>query len=150
MVASQLKERKGRGNITSEYSRKFSVRKRNPKTQKMSRLGIPYPSIPEGVVKRFATLHTNRVVAKKTRLKKETLKAVMQASEWFLEQVGDDLGAFARHAGRKTIDESDVTTLMRRYVQTWRPILFHQSMLVSTVQGHKPRCAGLIYSLYAL
>jgi histone H3/H4 len=30
--------------------------------------------------------------------------------------VSDDLGAYAKHAGRKTIEESDVVTLMKRYV----------------------------------
>jgi len=40
----------------------------------------------------------------------------MLASDWFFEQVSDDLGAYSKHAGRKTIDESDVVTLMARYV----------------------------------
>jgi histone H3/H4 len=48
------------------------------------------------------------------KLNKDTLEAIMQASDWFFEQVGDDLGAYAQHAGRKTIDENDVVTLMKR------------------------------------
>ncbi|KAH8162061.1 hypothetical protein CIB48_g6165 [Xylaria polymorpha] len=42
----------------------------------------------------------------------------MQATDWFFEQLGDDLSAYAKHAGRKTIDESDMITLMRRQRQT--------------------------------
>jgi len=54
----------------------------------------------------------------KTKLNKETLNAIMQASDWFFEQVSDDLEAYSKHAGRKTIEESDVVTLMARQRQT--------------------------------
>ena len=110
-----------KNNLNPEHSKKNSIRKKNPKPQKMSKLGISYPTMPIGVVKRIATLHASRVGAKKARLKKDSLKAIMQASDWFLEQVGDDLGTFAKHAGRKTINESDVMILMRRYVLVQRP-----------------------------
>lgn len=51
---------------------------------------------------------------KRGRVDKETLAAILQASEWFFEQIGDDLRTYANHAHRKTIDESDATTLMKR------------------------------------
>jgi hypothetical protein len=44
----------------------------------------------------------------------------MQASDWFFEQLGEDLQAYAKHAGRKTIDESDVLTLMKRQVTIYQ------------------------------
>lgn len=44
------------------------------------------------------------------------LDAMMEAGERFFEQLGGDLGAFADHAKRKRIDESDVITIMKRYV----------------------------------
>jgi histone H3/H4 len=82
---------------------------------KISKHGIQYPSLPAGVVKKLATTYARTSGNSKAKISKDTLDAIMQASDWFFEQVSDDLGAYAAHAGRKTIDESDVVTLMRRY-----------------------------------
>lgn len=91
------------------------VRKRG---KKISRYGIEYPSLPPSVVKRLA-----QRFAGKTKISPDTLSAIMQASDWFFEQLGDDLRAYANHArGRTTINESDMLTLMRRYVP-FDPIL---------------------------
>ena len=83
---------------------------------KVSKHGIQYPSLPAGVVKKLATTYARTSGKSKTKISKDTLDAIMQASDWFFEQVSDDLGAYAKHAGRKTIDESDVVTLMKRCV----------------------------------
>jgi histone H3/H4 len=79
--------------------------------KKISQHGIEYPSLPAGVVKRVA-----QRFAGKSKISPDTLAALVQASDWFFEQLGDDLSAYAKHAGRKTIEESDMLTLMRRYV----------------------------------
>lgn len=86
------------------------------KRLKISKHGIQYPSLPIGVVKKLATSYARMGGNSRTKLSKETLDAIMQASDWFFEQVSDDLGAYAKHAGRKTIDESDIVTLMARFV----------------------------------
>lgn len=86
------------------------------KKVKVSKHGIQYPSLPAGVVKKLATTYARTSGNSKAKISKDTLDVIMQASDWFFEQVSDDLGAYAKHAGRKTIDESDVVTLMRRYV----------------------------------
>ena len=83
---------------------------------KISKHGIQYPSLPAGVVKKLATTYARTGGNSKAKISKDTLDAVMQASDWFFEQVSDDLGAYAKHAGRKTIEESDIITLMKRYV----------------------------------
>ena len=121
---------------------------RKLKRENMSQLGIPYPSLPAGVVKRLAPLHAGSTAFKKARFSKEAFRAVMQASDWFLEQVGDDLSTYAKHAGRKTIDETDVTTLMKRYV------LFHllTAFLVSKIAfclslGHTVSKSLLLFAL---
>lgn len=85
------------------------------KTTKISKHGIEYPSLPQGVVKRLATTFAKTSGAK-GKITPDALKAIMQASDWFFERVGDDLGAYAKHAHRKTIDESDMLTLLKRYV----------------------------------
>ncbi|KAF4630068.1 hypothetical protein G7Y89_g8077 [Cudoniella acicularis] len=88
------------------------------KMVKVSKHGIQYPSLPVGVVKKLATTYARTAGNGKTKLNKETMDAIMQATDWFFEQVSDDLGAYAKHAGRKTIDESDIVTLMARQRQT--------------------------------
>ncbi|KAI1307463.1 centromere kinetochore component CENP-T-domain-containing protein [Xylaria venustula] len=85
--------------------------------KKKSRYGIEYPSLPAGVVKRLATTCA-KTAGSKGKISPDTLDAIMQATDWFFEQLGDDLSAFAKHAGRKTIDESDMIALMRRQRQT--------------------------------
>jgi len=82
---------------------------------KLSKYGIEYPSLPAGVVKRLAQNFAQTSGVGKAKISPEALGAIMQASDWFFEQLGDDLQAYAKHAGRKVIDESDMLTLMRRY-----------------------------------
>lgn len=97
--------------------------KRTRKQKKLSRHGIPVPLLPTGVVKRLATRFARTGAGSKAKINKETLAAIEQASEWFFEQASEDLAAYSRHAGRKTIDESDVVALMRRYVYYPSPFL---------------------------
>ncbi|KAI0390668.1 hypothetical protein F5Y17DRAFT_49829 [Xylariaceae sp. FL0594] len=104
----------GTSDLTNRATGKVAQRKRG---KKMSRHGIEYTSLPSIVVKRLATTLA-RTAGNKGKLKPDTLEAIMQASDWFFEQLGDDLSAYAKHAGRKTIDESDMVTLMRRQRQT--------------------------------
>ena len=87
------------------------------KSVKVSKYGIQYPSLPAGVVKKLATSFARTAGNSKAKINKATLEVIIQASDWFFEQVSDDLGAYAKHAGRKTIDESDIVTLMARYVK---------------------------------
>ncbi|KAI8952194.1 centromere kinetochore component CENP-T-domain-containing protein [Xylaria longipes] len=87
------------------------------KGKRISRHGIEYPSLPPSVVKRLATTCA-KTAGSKGKISPDTLDAIMQATDWFFEQLGDDLSAYAKHAGRKTIDESDMVTLMRRQRQT--------------------------------
>lgn len=86
------------------------------KRKRISQHGIEYPSLPPAFVKRVAQTALQSSGLNNQRLSAETLDALIQSSEWFFEQLGDDLGAYADHAKRKTIEESDVFTLMKRYV----------------------------------
>ncbi|KAI0450321.1 centromere kinetochore component CENP-T-domain-containing protein [Xylaria acuta] len=90
---------------------------RRKKGKRISRHGIEYPSLPPSVVKRLATTCA-KTAGSKGKISPDTLDVIMQATDWFFEQLGDDLSAYAKHAGRKTIDESDMITLMRRQRQT--------------------------------
>ena len=52
------------------------------------------------------------------KISRETLEAIMQATDWFFEQAAEDLASYADHASRKAIDDSDAITLMKRYVKS--------------------------------
>ncbi|KAH6630291.1 centromere kinetochore component CENP-T-domain-containing protein [Chaetomium sp. MPI-SDFR-AT-0129] len=86
------------------------------KTIKVSKYGVEYPSLPPAVVKRLAQNFAKGSGAK-GKIAPDAMKVIMQASDWFFEQLGEDLQAYASHADRKTIDESDVLTLMKRQRQ---------------------------------
>jgi histone H3/H4 len=86
--------------------------------KRISKHGIEYPALPPTFVKRVAQTALQSSGLSNPRVSADTLTALTQASEWFFEQLGDDLGAYANHAKRKTVEESDVATLMRRYVFT--------------------------------
>ena len=84
------------------------------KTFKTSRRGIAYPPLPTGVVKSLSSTFARSVGYQKANIGKESLAAIMEASDWFFDQIGENLGTYAEHAGRKKIDERDVSTVMKR------------------------------------
>jgi len=88
-------------------------RSKSQKEQKFSRHGIALPSLPSGIVKKIATQFARSSGRGRSKMGKDSMAALENATEWFFEQVSEDLGAFAAHAGRRTIDESDVVALMR-------------------------------------
>jgi histone H3/H4 len=93
---------------TSKPSRKAPT-----KELKISKHGLPYTSLPSSVVKRIATTFS-RSYTGSSKLSKETLLAIEQASDWFFEQVSEDVAMYSDHAGRRTIEESDAVMLMGR------------------------------------
>ncbi|KAF9571646.1 hypothetical protein EC968_000314 [Mortierella alpina] len=78
------------------------------KTVRLSKAGIPVPSMPAALQKQH--VHT----FSRSRVSQEAMAVIMEGSHQFLEQASNDLAAYAEHAGRKTIDESDVELLMER------------------------------------
>jgi histone H3/H4 len=104
------------------------------KRKRISRHGIEYPALPSAFIKGVAQKALQSSGLSNRRISPETLTALTQASEWFFEQLGDDLGAYASHAKRKTIEESDMVTLMRRYVVESLGILFGPFSLANIVQ----------------
>ncbi|KAH8703830.1 centromere kinetochore component CENP-T-domain-containing protein [Talaromyces proteolyticus] len=107
---------------------------RGKKEKKLSRHGIPVPNLPSAVVKKLAMRFARSGNARKAKMNKETLAAVEQASEWFFEQASEDLATYAKHANRRTIDESDVMTLMRRQRH-----VNNTTSIFSLAQRHLPK-----------
>ncbi|QPH17652.1 hypothetical protein C2857_002523 [Epichloe festucae Fl1] len=102
--------------------------------RRISRYGIEYPPLPPTFVKRVAQTALHSSGLSNPRVSADTLTALTQASEWFFEQVADDLGAYANHANRNTIEESDVATLMRRQRQ-----ITSDATMFSLAHRHLPR-----------
>jgi histone H3/H4 len=88
---------------------------RQRKAKEISRFGHEYPSFPAATVKTLATGFA-KSQGNKAKISKDTLAALVQTSDWFFEQMGEDLAAYAQHGGRRMIEESDVVALMKRYV----------------------------------
>ncbi|KAJ9613004.1 hypothetical protein H2200_002945 [Cladophialophora chaetospira] len=82
---------------------------------KLTRHGEMVPSLPSSLIRRVVIEAQERLGNRKPKLGKDHMKALEQATEWFFEQVGEDLAAYSDHARRKKrIDRSDVLLLMRR------------------------------------
>ncbi|KIW63613.1 hypothetical protein PV04_08599 [Phialophora macrospora] len=82
---------------------------------KLTRHGEMVPSLPSNLIKRVAVEAQERLGNRRPKLGKDHMKALEQATEWFFEQIGEDLEAYSNHARRKKrIDQSDVLLLMRR------------------------------------
>ena len=89
--------------------------KRRRKPLKLTRHGTTVPTLPSSFIKRIAMETQTRLGKRKPALSREHVKALEQATEWFFEQVGEDLEAYANHGrNKKRIDESDVFLLMKR------------------------------------
>lgn len=101
----------GETTVAQSAANRTTAKKR---TIKMSRHGIAYPSLPPAVVKRLAQTFAKTSGAK-GKITPDALKAVMQASDWFFQQTSETLERYANHAHRKTIDESDMLTLLKKY-----------------------------------
>ncbi|KAG0374247.1 hypothetical protein BGX24_010640 [Mortierella sp. AD032] len=102
-----------------------------PKTKKVvrrSRAGIPVPSMPTSLQKQL--IHT----FSRSRMSREAMDVILEGSHLFFEQASNDLAAYANHAGRKTVDESDVELLMRRL-----RIIHDKVSMESLLQRYLPR-----------
>jgi histone H3/H4 len=107
------------GGHSASHTRKQTpleaIASRPRKKLKLTRHGTTVPALPASLIKRIASDARTRFGKKKPVLGKDHVKALEQATEWFFEQVGEDLEAFSNHARRKKrIIGDDVFQLMRR------------------------------------
>ena len=93
---------------------KHPKKPRVARASKTSRRGIQYPSLPTSVIKSISSTLARSAGLRKTHVNKDSLAAMMDASDWFFEQLSEDLGTYTKHAGRRKIDERDVSTFMKR------------------------------------
>ena len=100
--------------VAAQSARSPQTTKRRGKVLHKSRHGLPVPSLPTGVVKSIASSFVGSSSKGSRKLNKDTVAALVQATDWYFEQLGDDLAAYSKHAKRKTIAEADVIALMKR------------------------------------
>ena len=99
--------------------------RRQRRELKLSKSGHEYPSFSSATIKRLAS-GLARSHGGKAKINSDTLAVLVQTTDWFFEQVGEDLAAYAQHAGRKMIEDADMVALMKRYtVLQWLCILLH-------------------------
>ncbi|KIW94249.1 uncharacterized protein Z519_05565 [Cladophialophora bantiana CBS 173.52] len=84
------------------------------KRLKLTRHGEMLPSLPSSLIRRVAVEAQARLGNRRPKLGRDHMQALEQATEWYFEQVGEDLEAYSTHARRKRIDQSDVLVLMHR------------------------------------
>ncbi|KPI38363.1 uncharacterized protein AB675_12156 [Cyphellophora attinorum] len=95
-------------------SRQETTTRRRRKV-KMTRHGTLAPALPTGLIKKIATEVQVRNGRRKPAFGPDHTKALEQATEWFFEQVGEDLATYSTHGRRKRrLDVDDVLLLMRR------------------------------------
>ncbi|PTB70452.1 hypothetical protein BBK36DRAFT_1164981 [Trichoderma citrinoviride] len=109
-------------------------RPRKKKKVRISRHNIEYPQLPAVFVRQVAHTAMQTTGFVNQRISADTLDALTQASDWYFEQLGDDLGAYANHANRRTIEERDVITLMNR-----QRLLNQEVSLFHLANRHLPR-----------
>ena len=101
-------------NSKGPKSSKPSTRTRRQK-MKQTRHGEIVPSLPSSVIRRVTIQASERLGLRRPKLGRDHMAALEQATEWFFEQVGEDLAAYSDHAKRKKrIDQSDMLLLLRR------------------------------------
>ncbi|KAG2185385.1 hypothetical protein INT44_002176 [Umbelopsis vinacea] len=76
--------------------------------QKVSEAGVVVPNLPKALIKDLFSSFS------RTKVSREALETIMEASHQFFAQASEDLSVYAGHAGRTMIQETDVECLMRR------------------------------------
>jgi len=92
-----------------------TAKARPKKKLKLNQRGNLVPALPSSLIKRIVHESQEKAGKRKTTLGKDHMKALEQATEWFFEQVSEDLEAYSQHGRRKQrVSEDDVLLLMSR------------------------------------
>ncbi|EXJ93775.1 hypothetical protein A1O1_02168 [Capronia coronata CBS 617.96] len=105
----------GQISIMDEVAPAAPLSRPRRKKVKLTRHGEMVPSLPSSLIKRIAIDAHARLGLRKPRLGRDQMQALEQATEWYFEQVGEDLAAYSDHGRRRRrVDRKDVLMLMRR------------------------------------
>ncbi|KAK6341947.1 hypothetical protein TWF730_001431 [Orbilia blumenaviensis] len=99
----------GETGLGSGAKARLAKKPRGKRELPLSVHGIPYPALSTKVIKSIIARTS------KQKVSKEALAMIAAASASYFENLGEDLGSFARHARRKTVEEVDVLQVLRRH-----------------------------------
>ncbi|KAI5812648.1 centromere kinetochore component CENP-T-domain-containing protein [Pyronema omphalodes] len=99
---------------------------KNKKPMLIAETGTEYPPFPKRVTKKLAGNHG--------KVGNEALNTLAEITADFFAQASGDLEVYARHAGRRTIEESDAIQLLRR-----QRLIGLQTTVFSLAQKNLPR-----------
>lgn len=99
--------------LESIISNSQNLRRRR-KRLKLTKHNIAVPCLPTSLIKRVAMQTQLDLNRKRPAFGKDHVAALEQATEWFFEQIGEDLAAFAEHGRKKRVDASDALLLIKR------------------------------------
>jgi len=120
------------------------AKKEKRRNMNISALGVEYPPFPKRVIKKLAEQYAG------TNISNETLKALQAATDKFFEQASVDMGAYARHAGRKTIDDLDALLMFKRHVFFFRPSIVQDCRLHFSNRFNRQRRVNPHTTLFSL
>lgn len=80
------------------------------KITQQNRRKAPPCVIPQSVIKDLAS----SMIKSKRKLEPSAVHRIMEITNVFFDQIGEDLGTYARHAKRKRVEVSDVLLMMNR------------------------------------
>jgi histone H3/H4 len=97
----------------AEMSMVWAQRRKPTFSPRTSLRGMRYTLVPAAFIKKMAhsVMRTQGIAAK---IDIDVITHLADISDWFLQQISADLDAYASHAGRSIINESDVNLLMAR------------------------------------
>jgi histone H3/H4 len=81
---------------------------------RVSAHNIQYPPMTNVFVRQVVQHAAQTSALGQQRLAADALETFSRASEWFFRQLGDDVRAYAQHAGRSMVEERDLIALMHR------------------------------------
>ncbi|KAK6330893.1 hypothetical protein TWF718_003091 [Orbilia javanica] len=116
------------GGLRADVQPRLAKKPRGKKELPLSVHGIPYPSLSSKVIKSIIARTS------KQKISKEALAMIVSASEAYFENLGEDLGSFAKHAKRKTVEEGDVLQVLRRH-----RLLNNKTTVFSLANQYLPR-----------
>ncbi|NXO82882.1 CENPT protein, partial [Sitta europaea] len=101
------------------------------------------PQVPKSLIKEIFRHFA------KMPITRDVFKVVEKCSERYFKQLSDDLEAYTRHAGRKTVEKADLEVLMRRQglvtdkmplnvlIERYLPLEYRKLLIPIAVSGNK-------------
>ncbi|KFR02967.1 Centromere protein T, partial [Nipponia nippon] len=114
-----------------------------PKSSGASQRKMREPEVASSLIKKIFSHYVKMPVAR------DAIKIVEKCSERYFKQLSNDLEAYSKHAGRKTVEMADLEVLMRRQglvtdkmplhvlIERYLPLEYRKLLIPVAVSGNK-------------